>query len=419
MADTMPARRKTDVEFHFKDNRMFIRKRGLTVRRIKVWPRPLAEARGDYGDWRSFIPEYRLINYPVKKKKIVSSPQMELGLEIDTSPNPSQFSKKEAYDLLRQSIPLPYSIRLAAFRTHQWMPLRFLSMDKRFLDLLISSPALAYFLSNTDMVSQRVVYKALTIEGLIHMPQQELLELLHLPGTKSAVKLMRKMAPQSASPDNLDLLRKLMKDDDLIQKTRHLQSINAGILSLLCRKKALHEFLTPKLLQEVSNNPKSKFSPFAFSMLDETVSTLRRLDDRREQRLPAIKNLKQLHRLHTEILTAYGEQQSRKQNELDSRPFPKPPIPGSRHIKPLTSDKALYAEGSAQHNCVGGYGRSVRSGSKYIYSVTAPERATLAIQHFEGRWIIGELFAACNKPVQKATREAVEEWLAENQEGLA
>ena len=88
---------------------------------------------------------------------------------------------------------------------------------------------------------------------------------------------------------------------------------------------------------------------------------------------------------------------------------------------PLKTAKALTMEGLTQHNCVGSrrYADAVRAGEKYIYAIKKPQRATLSIMPGAGgTWHISELHTACNRKVSFATRESVEEWLQENQEGL-
>jgi hypothetical protein len=91
--------------------------------------------------------------------------------------------------------------------------------------------------------------------------------------------------------------------------------------------------------------------------------------------------------------------------------FPRPPLPGSEVIVPLRSPRALVEEGRQQDNCVATYAERVAAGETFIYRVLRPERATLSIVRISGRWQVGELLCAHNRPVSSATWRAVERWL--------
>jgi len=151
------------------------------------------------------------------------------------------------------------------------------------------------------------------------MPQVKLMGMLKLPETKGVLKLLRKLAPESASPETLTLFKTLIDSEPLTNQVRHLQTINTGILHLLCRKKSLHKYITPRLLQDISNDRRNLFSQSAFTMLNETVTTYRRLHGERRD-IPVMRNLRQLQNLHTEILTAYAEQQCSNDAKTDWNP---------------------------------------------------------------------------------------------------
>ncbi len=412
----MPTTRQSDLEFSFTGKTLSILQSGKEVRRITAWPTPLAEDLNPDGIGVRIHPVFRIIPKPLHRSAKIADNQLDLGLEIGTTSNTFKCSKKQAYDHLRQSIPKEYSIPLSAFYSHQWNPLRFLSINGDFLELLTSNPPLAYFLANRTGTSERIFCGALKIDELIRTPQTELMKRLYLPDTKKAVKLMRKLAPESAAPENLKLFKTILESNHLISKAAHLKQINTGILHLLNLKPRTLEPLTSKLLVEISNDPQSHFSQQVAVHFKETVSVYNRLHGRRKQPLK-IQSLKQLQELHTELLTWHTEQSDGESKGT----FPPPPIPGNRRIVPLKTGKALWTEGKAQHICVGSrrYADAVRAGEKYIYAIKEPQRATLSIGKGSGEtWFISELHASCNQSVRKETREMIEEWLSENQEGL-
>lgn len=246
----MPKKYQPNLSFLVKENKLTIYRRETAAYRITLWPKPLAQARDWEGSWVRIYPEFRLINYPLAQPKETKVPQLELGLDIDL-PEP-EATKKEAYDQLRQTMPFPYAIALAPFKSHQWNPLVFLSMKRRFYDLLKSSPVLAYLLANDEDVRMMVFRKELMLDDLTGMKQAELLNLLSLPSSKAFAQIFRKITPASARPELTDMLRHCSANPDSMKKLAHLQKINLGALTLLTREETIRQQITPQLLEEVS-----------------------------------------------------------------------------------------------------------------------------------------------------------------------
>lgn len=77
------------------------------------------------------------------------------------------------------------------------------------------------------------------------------------------------------------------------------------------------------------------------------------------------------------------------------------------------------AEGRDPKNCVATYTAGVVAGSCYIYKVLYPSRATLCIRRqSDGNWGVSELEASCNRKVDTATREFVNQWLEPHRLGV-
>lgn len=408
----MPKKCQSNLAFHFNDPRLSIYRNGRAIHEITVWPHPRAEARDNSGYWQRFYPEFRIIDYPLRKpKEKPASPQLELGLEM--APQKKEMTKKEAYDLLRQSMPFPYAMALAPFQSHQWNLIILLSMKRRFYDLLKSNPVLAYYLANDEQIMMRIYRKELMMEKLTGMPQADLLKMLGLPDTKSMVKLLRKIPPASVSPDQFTLLQECVRSEERIKKLAHLKTINIGALKLASVPDNQLSAVTPQLLEEVGANVRNNFQTSAANLFYEMAGRHQHLYPGRP--LPVIHSLEELAARHEEIMTAYAD----RQNDQHLGPLPKPPIEGTEAIIPLQTGSDLRDEGLAQHNCVGGYAASVRSGACYVYRILEPERATLSITKASGgEWYIDELFIACNKPVKSETRQAVTEWLSQTQVGI-
>lgn len=106
------------------------------------------------------------------------------------------------------------------------------------------------------------------------------------------------------------------------------------------------------------------------------------------------------------------EEEEERQRRIHAMPFPKPPIPGTADIVPLTSSCQLSEEGRTQMHCVGGMTPLVKDRAYYVYKILQPERETLAIMRWsDGSWGIAELKLVKNQKVQPATKAHVKAWL--------
>jgi hypothetical protein len=86
---------------------------------------------------------------------------------------------------------------------------------------------------------------------------------------------------------------------------------------------------------------------------------------------------------------------------------------GSENIIALKSPDLVIEEAHCQRNCVISYAGDIADGGIYLYRVLQPERATLSIVPDEnGRWQLGQLLRAHNKPVSEATHQAVVQWFS-------
>ena len=429
---------QSNLEFSMRGNQLHIGRNGSSTHRIRLWPRPVAEEWKDHkADWERFYPEFRLIGYPLPKpkKKKKDANQLELALDVAEKPGKKAISKRQAYDVLRQTLPPSYGIALAPFKSHQWNLVSFLWRQRRFYELIRSNPALGFILANDREVNCDLYFEKMTLERLTGMKQQKLLELLDLPGTKKLVQIVRKIRPASAHPKLRGMIRYFLQDEETMKKLSHLKTINSGVLHLLGSVEEVRAKATPQLLDEISNNRPNDHYPFAAHQIRECLRW--HTDLRPGQRFPRIQTLEALTTYHEElsgevdrfleqarIRQEQAERQARaeRNRELEKmlrKPFPKPPVKGTPNIVPLQCARDLVEEGHLQHHCVGGYADRVRAGSCYIYQVLKPERATLSIIRSPGnQWSIGQLFAGCNKPVKPATRQAAENWLNNNQLGI-
>lgn len=405
---------------------------------IRAWPGPQALTSEDGLEWKRCWPEFRFIAHPAppmpvldpmpivrKPKRVKVGGQLELALQVPTAPKQT---KDDAFELLRQTLPPEVAESLAPFDSCQWNPLVFVHFDRGFLDLLKSSPALAYYLANDRDVSLRIYRERQTfLPKLIGTKQVDLLDYVGLGCRKQMVGIVKKIRAESADMGNVAELQNVRGNEEALKRLSHLKSINRGVLAMVGEGERLLKYYAPSFLDEVSQDETNHFAPAIYGQFGLCLRMHWALHPRLE--FPRMQTLAGFHDYFDELAREQDRlnevrinremdgRRTEEAREIMRRPFPTPPIPSSADIQALDSDDQLSQEGLKQHNCVGSYRLEVRRGSIYLYRVLKPERATLSIFKDSRKWHVNELKATCNRPAKPATLLNVKAWLNANQLG--
>jgi hypothetical protein len=407
----MPGRNDNQLSFQCESNTLYIRRQGVLHFELTLWPRPMAYRCMSLVRKERFYPKFRVVGYPYRPRKPKADPQLTL---LDVEPaREGAMTKQEAYERLRSSLPFKYAISLAPFRSHQWNVLILLSMKRRFYDLLKSNPVLAYLIANDRTLMRRIFEKQLMMDTLTGMKQAELLKLLQIPDSKAAVKLLRKIAPASASPEDIHTLRHCAASPETMQQLAHIKDVNMGVLGLVRGPRECLPFITQGLLEEAGLDRRNRRYPVTAVVFQRTFHL--HYVCYPDRRFPEIKSIEQLNRYYEEVAKFY---------ELAPRQplpqFPAPPFPGTDDIVPLTTAVELLQEGNNQHHCAGYHHAELcAAGQSYCYRVLKPERATLHLMKSDnGSWFVCELRGPCNQQVCPETIAAVETWLSAEALGI-
>lgn len=401
--------------FRFKAGKLYI----FTPREIMIvrgWPDPEAvHKKADADAWRHFTPQFRLVRpyRPKARKKPKPDPQLSLLPDEAIAVRPKLTlpeRRKAAFDSFRFSLPKDVARRLERFQSHQWYPLLILHAGgEQALDLFQTCPALAFCLANFPAFRNPRERDPATALPMLTRKQQEILGWLGFPASRSAVNALRKVAPESISVPTGKVLREAMRDPDAASLLAHVPSINAGVITMVGDAE-LRRSVTPSLLAEVAEDKRHKYYAHAADLLTDVREMLAVVRPNSVDQ--KFRSLASLRRTHEEI----GEQYCRvAQTKVIRCRFPRPPVPGTPRIVPLTTPQQLIDEGSQQENCVASYAKRVEARRTYIYRVLAPERATLSLVRTASGWAVGELLLARNRTVAPRTRKAVESWLSQRQ----
>ena len=437
----MPTAHKAP-SFSFEDGVLTIRS-VLGVVRIRWLPEPTAEEADPRGRWRECWPALRLL-----------APDEELDPPSRGSddrppraapPSPAGVigeGKRQAFRAFRDSVPGELAERVERFPSHQWGMLWLMAREKSVLDLARSNPILAYAMANHGILRGFTPHTAAALAvGHSRLKQREILDWLGFPATQSLVRLLKKIAPESVSPYSVRLLRvALEKHPAILDLLRHLLRINAGVLGLVIDP-STREHVTPVLLREVGEDGTQLAQASTAHRLHNGLLLLREIaptrhvapirtiaaadvfcrtveeeyqahqERRAEEHARAIAREERIRRERRRA-AAERARATRARRRVEDREFPPPPVPGTADIVPITNSKDLRREGRTQGNCVASYENRVLRGAVYIYSVLAPERATLSIaKRADGVWRRDELKKKGNRKVTQATTTFVDRWL--------
>lgn len=372
---------------HFSNGRLIhFTSHAITV--MKPWPEVRAWRRTSRQPWRPCRPKLRLV-----------------------SGRPGEVDPTDPLAVFMASVPEPIRMLLGAYRQRHWHMLSFFARCPGAEDLARSNPALAFALANSWVFRKCPVRQPMrSARALVRKPQVEILDWLDFPATKSAVRLLRRLVPESVSVEALLYLRAGMSDPESHRLLRHLPRINRGAIFLATRHD-LRPFVTPQLLREMADlanlEPGSgavgvdvEFAHAAHRILAEFMALDPELRPAHPRRIFSFLQLGEI-----------SENMHRHEMARSNRPFPPPPLPETETIRAIRSTLELSREGLEMHHCIGTYAEDVLAGRAYVYRLLAPERATLLVEKRGRHWGLGDIRKAANLRVREETYCEIESWL--------
>lgn len=209
------------------------------------------------------------------------------------------------------------------------------------------------------------------------------MQLLGLPPTKEAFRILSKLPVEDCYPAQLEQLRQAVNDPVRRRLMCHLDEITTETLDTL---QLPAEYLNVNLL----NLRRSDQMPAQCESISELCREIAHFRQVRRKlphwpyqcRKVTTQHLIQARNM-LEVQLALGE------NCKQVR-FPKPPLEGIRtsklEVDPLTSVRALFQEGKEMENCVMTYARSIIEGNHYAYRMLHPYRSTILLVKNPDHW---------------------------------
>ena len=288
-------------------------------------------------------------------------------------------------------IPLREANIAFRLKERRWHALALMARCPGASDLFESNAGLAFCLaSNWVFHRPRVTQHMRSARSLITKKQTEIQEWLGFPATERVRKILRKMDPSVLRIRTLARFQWAIQKPRIQDQLAQLPRITGCTLDFICDFDAQPR-LTSDFLHQLNDEslPLSEAASI-FKLWLDLKFQLKMLGDC----LPdTLHSLKQLRRLHNLISIKYLQANI---GSIRYAIFGMPPYRGTNEIVPITTGNDLVAEGKAMSHCVASRASLIRQDSYYVYRVTSPVRATMAITQVCQSWKIAELKGADN-----------------------
>ena len=352
--------------------------------------------------------------YEEQEDDLIEAPRVQQNEAQEVTDTSAALRRYESALLLRseylKSIPEEVISAVAPYSSRHWHLLNLIARCPGALDLVRSTPALAFALASLWAFRSPSPCQPLrAARALLRKSQPQIAAWLGFPSDRSTMRVLRKIESAECTIPNLLHLRDQLRVHP--KPLRHMRILGTESLHIMARATGRYA-VSDAYLCELGADPEPFWLVNEQALIRDVLWMRESLG---ETGIFVIRSHAHLQRLHDHLIERVGRMDLKL---LDADQLPEPPFPGvattDLHLEPLTTPTALLIEGRAQSNCVGAYAKRIRRGGLCVYRVLAPERATLSIARIRnGTWRISELKAAANAEVMESTRRSVEAWLRE------
>lgn len=394
--------------FHEATGKLYLFRPDTHIQVIKAWPRPQAWILTPKSAWKGCHPPFRLpaggsLTDELARIEEELRPSGVPGLAVANLPD---LLLHHANLRLANTIPEHVRSAISGFPSEHWHLLRLAAAGGGpALDLMRGTPALAValasarrfrFIARPLRAARSLLARGKSLAGIAHW--------LGFPGTKAAIRMLRKVAPEGLNSAVLRHVRTILIDPRIHHRAAHLP-----ILSRPCIR-----VLSDPLLEGAVDQA------FLHALAEETsLEGVWRLKDILDMHtmleaagtpFPRLGRVADLERLHDEMVDRLNDQ------DFGDAILPPPPAPGTECILPIQTTAELQKEGRTMHHCVASLLPKIMNGHSAVYRVLAPERCTMSLRWVPGpqpEWVIDQVKLARNKEPAKGTLWTLKTWLAD------
>jgi len=232
--------------------------------------------------------------------------------------------------------------------------------------------------------------------------------------SRSHLKFLSKIREFSYLREDLDLLRRMLLDDEFLKKVRHSRQINWPVLKVFFNQRYVMGLACAKGCLTAEN------CRDAFRFLGKVCVYIRDIRmmcrtihrEYPEKEICAMKSAFQIKNLHDRISEEINRKDRAAIIARYGEDLPPSPLKNTKDIKHICKVGDLLDEGVEMKHCVGGYVDRVMGGDVFIYRVYAPERATMELHRLpDGKFRIEQMKLYRNGKVSVETWDILRRWL--------
>jgi len=308
-----------------------------------------------------------------------------------------------------EPVPPDVTTKIGQFTNRQWHMMALFARCPGALDLVQSTPALAFALASNWVFSNPAPSQPLrSARRMVRLPQTAICDWLGFPARPSTIHIMRKMRIKEITVEALLYLRDGLWNEAAAKLLRHCPVISRRVIAIATIP-GWRQHFSPRFLFDLPKYDEGgelynfdSTCALEFLLLPQTRRLLRPLQ-RFDSTAQVERYLEQFHRAR------------RMESRFDCPPdlqFPQPPVHGTNEIIPFKNGWDLLAESKEMDHCVADLYRSAAEGRASYYRVNAPERATLSLIRENDIWQLGEVHGRGNARVTRETYAAIYAWLS-------
>lgn len=314
------------------------------------------------------------------------------------------------------TIPAEILNRVRPFPQQTFLLLRCAANLPGIRDLLEHNPCMAWLLACSW---QRQKTNEEECRTLSNMRQTEIMQWLGLVNTPSAVRQLRKLKGDPFSPRDIPVILTFFRQPTLLHDVRHCDQIPLSLVKIV--RKFPWVSGTPLMNLYIYANTHQETQTINSLVVDSIhMASLIHVRPACRERLQACRGMAALQRVHDTMVAMYNAHH-RNSNTLGYRdaegqlmPLPLPPHPGNAEIKPITTQEAMFLEGSTMNHCIASYIDRAMLGRFYAYHLDHPEPVSIGVNVSKGKIIsLDQAKGKRNAIPSEEAMAVIKAWLGE------
>ncbi|WP_375172008.1 PcfJ domain-containing protein [Marinobacter sp.] len=308
-------------------------------------------------------------------------------------------------------------IELLGIKYLQLVAIKTCLQSERAKQMFDSNRALFWII--LEKINKDNCYSKAIVDGVFGVKRRLLTKLALDEDKERTVKFLEKIVILTGERSELDLIVKKAKEEGVVDKFKHWNSIPVQALYV---DERFPDFSSAYFMIEWCQKPYSRMSDFTrglydiYRIFEDAVEMGNRLNIKNSRamlvRCVSVEKLKVLHD-HWVSLTIKST--TRFSPDID---FKEPNFEVPNWLEWIGSANQLIDEGKVMEHCIGTYVNKALSGRSLLFRVLLKERATLELRERDNNIEMVEVKKKNNERVDDDTNERIQKWIRETNRKL-